>query len=300
TIAPVRPTAVAAPTPVAREAAGYTFVASAYIVVCVALMRPPVIVSMTMIGASVPATEIDMRLRTIAPATAPNAIVSIAGREPILEKSAPPASAPMTPPRLNAVMPLLATPGSNPPLASTVGSQAKPRYTASRQLMKDAHSAIVSRLNSALNSDATGARAGRPFPKPGDSGSRRTSTATVTRGRMPPVLNNARQPAASRNWLPRSPARTPPIGTHTIVAVTASGRPAGETYSAASVAAFGSAPPRPSPVRNLRAASVVTSWTEDVARVIRPNTAVLARSARFLPNLSPAMPASAPPAIIPT
>src|SRR5688572_32593050 len=39
---PTRPIATAVPTPVARIPAGYTCAASAYIVVCTALMRPPV------------------------------------------------------------------------------------------------------------------------------------------------------------------------------------------------------------------------------------------------------------------
>ena len=39
---PMRPTATVVPTPVARMFVGYTFAASAYIVVCVALTRPPV------------------------------------------------------------------------------------------------------------------------------------------------------------------------------------------------------------------------------------------------------------------
>ena len=54
-------------------------------------------------------------------------IVSIAARDPMRDITAPLASAPTTPPRLKAVMPLLATLGPKPAPASTVGSQLKPR-----------------------------------------------------------------------------------------------------------------------------------------------------------------------------
>ena len=126
-IAPARPTAVAAPTPVARTALGYTFVASVYIVVWIALMRPPVIVSMIMIGASGTSVDSFITLSVIAPAMAPILIVSIAARDPIRDITAPLTSAPTTPPRLKAVMPLLATLEPKPAPASTVGSQLKPR-----------------------------------------------------------------------------------------------------------------------------------------------------------------------------
>src|SRR5262245_30455849 len=125
-MAPVRPTAVAAPTPLARTAPGYTLAASAYIVVWIALMRPPVIVNITMIGASGASTEIVIALKTRAPRIAPAFMVSIAARDPMRDMIAPLANAPATPPRLNAVMPLLATPASKPALASTVGNQEKP------------------------------------------------------------------------------------------------------------------------------------------------------------------------------
>src|SRR5439155_13900950 len=43
---PMRPTATAVPTPVPRISVGYTFAASAYMVVCTAFIRPPVTVNM--------------------------------------------------------------------------------------------------------------------------------------------------------------------------------------------------------------------------------------------------------------
>src|SRR5215471_9881388 len=46
TTPPIRPNATAVPTPVERIEVGYTCAASAYIVVCTALMRPPVHASM--------------------------------------------------------------------------------------------------------------------------------------------------------------------------------------------------------------------------------------------------------------
>ena len=85
------------------------------------------IVSMIMMGASGASIEIVIRLSVSAPAMAPTFIVSIAARDPMRDITAPLASAPTTPPRLKAVMPLLATPGSKPALARTVGSQLKPR-----------------------------------------------------------------------------------------------------------------------------------------------------------------------------
>ena len=115
----------------------------------------------------------------------------------------------------------------------------------------------------------------------------------------PPATNNPRQLVAESHWLPRIPASIAPSGTQTMVAVTAIGRCARGTNSAASVAALGMAPPSPIPARNRSAASVEMSSTAAMASVIAPNTAMLASSARRRPIRSPAIPASAPPTIIP-
>ena len=71
--------------------------------------------------------SIVMRLSATAPAMAPAVMASIAAREPTRENASPPPMAPTTPPRLNAVMPLLATAGVNPAPVNTDGSQLKPR-----------------------------------------------------------------------------------------------------------------------------------------------------------------------------
>src|SRR5881392_810487 len=78
---PIRPNATAVPTPVPRIDVGYTWAASAYIVVCTALMSPPVHASMTKTR-TLACGEMDMTDITTAPATAPAAIVSIEMREP--------------------------------------------------------------------------------------------------------------------------------------------------------------------------------------------------------------------------
>ena len=62
-----------------------------------------------------------------APTMATADIVSIAVFEPSRAIATPPTNAPTTPPRLNAVMPLLAVPGSKPAPVKSVVSQLKPR-----------------------------------------------------------------------------------------------------------------------------------------------------------------------------
>src|SRR5439155_24726119 len=101
---PIRPNATAVPTPVARTAVGYTCAASAYIVVCTALMRPPVHASIAS-TANADCGPIGMTASTAAPATAPAAITSIVSRDPRRMITIAPAIAPTTPPRLNAVRP---------------------------------------------------------------------------------------------------------------------------------------------------------------------------------------------------
>ena len=66
-------------------------------------------------------------LRPTAPAIGEAAIVNIATREPNRAIATPPSSAPTTPPRLKAVMPVLAVPGSKPAPVSSDVSQLKPR-----------------------------------------------------------------------------------------------------------------------------------------------------------------------------
>src|SRR5688572_25482476 len=113
-------------------------------VVCTALISPPVIASITRIGSGDDCPVIDMRLMTIDPATAPAVIASIVVRDPNRAITDPPAIAPTTPPRLKSVRPVLAAAALRPALASSDGSQLKPRYTASKQERKAAQSAMVS------------------------------------------------------------------------------------------------------------------------------------------------------------
>src|SRR5436190_21767303 len=80
---PMRPNATAVPTPVARTAVGYTWAASAYIVVCTALMRPPVHASIAN-TINVLSGPMEITASTPAPMMAPAAIVSIEMREPSL------------------------------------------------------------------------------------------------------------------------------------------------------------------------------------------------------------------------
>ena len=66
-------------------------------------------------------------LSAIAPAPAPAVMTSIGARDPKLPITTLPASAPITPPMLNAVMPVLAIDGLKPALVSNAGNQLKPR-----------------------------------------------------------------------------------------------------------------------------------------------------------------------------
>ncbi len=105
--------------------------------------------------------------------------------------------------------------------------------------------------------------AGTPARKCGDSGSTRNRTSATTIGSSPPIRNRPRQPTAGIAGTAKSPASVPPSGTQTIASVTARGRCWRGTYSAASAAAFGIAPPRPMPARNAaRRAWPVTAVSE--------------------------------------
>src|SRR5262249_41857435 len=154
TTPPTRPKATAAPTPVARMPVGYTCAASAYIVVCTALMRPPVHASIASI-ANADCAPIDALASSAAPAIAPADIVSIVTRDPTGPIRIAPRIAPTTPPKLNAVRPLLATLAPKPAVVSSDGTQFTPTYTESRQKKKEPHSASVSRRNSGTSSDCT-------------------------------------------------------------------------------------------------------------------------------------------------
>src|SRR3954447_5445546 len=121
----MRPNATAVPTPVARTGPGYTCAASAYIVVCTPLISPPRTVSNAMIE-RLSCGDSDMRLNVRAQTTAAAAIDNIDPREPAGAIATPPASAPTTPPRLNAVIPVLADDGVKPAPLRRAVNQLKP------------------------------------------------------------------------------------------------------------------------------------------------------------------------------
>ena len=96
-----------------------------------------------------------------------------------------------------------------------------------------------------------------------------------------------------------SAASVPPSGTQTIVSVMANGRYRRGTYSEASAAALGIAPPRPSPARKRSAPRAQRLSTSATAAVRTPKMRTLPMSAKRRPIRSPMRPASAPPIIMP-
>ena len=98
-------------------------------------------------------------------------------------------------------------------------------------------------------------------------------------GTSPPAMNRLRQPMSGSTWIPSTPASVAPSGTQTMVMVTATGRRRAGTYSAASVAAFGIAPPRPMPARNRRPPSSPASGRTPRRRSAR-QTGSCCRAAR--------------------
>src|SRR5215471_19120817 len=132
TTPPTLPKATAVPTPVARMPVGYTYAASAYIVVCTALIRPPVHASIARI-ANVDCAPIETLASSAAPAIAPTDIASIVTRDPSRPMSTAPRIAPTTPPKLKAVRPLLATVAPKPAVVRSDGTQFTPTYTERRQ-----------------------------------------------------------------------------------------------------------------------------------------------------------------------
>src|SRR6266403_1194166 len=112
----------------------------------------------------------------------------------------------------------------------------------------------------------------------------------MTSGRMPPTRKSPRQPNRGSTCPPTRPASDPPSGMHTIVSVTAKGRCRLGTYSDESAAAFGMAPPRPSPAKNRSTVSIVTPPANDTKIVSTPNATTLPSSATRRPNRSPIIP----------
>src|SRR5215471_12091053 len=97
---------------------------------------------------------IDRMPRAMADASA--AIVTIVNRDPNLLIATAPKIAPTTPPRLYAVIPVLAI-DPRPACVSMEGNQLNPEYTASKQKKNALHNAYVSRESPRANSAATDA-----------------------------------------------------------------------------------------------------------------------------------------------
>src|SRR5688572_16409602 len=119
-------------------------------VVCTPLMDAPANVTSTRTGQKL-AGEISITLRRPALTMATADIASIEMREPSQPIAAPPTRAPRTPPKLKAVMPVLASDVANPAPVSSAVNHASPRYTDNRQQKNAAQRATVSRRNSCLN-----------------------------------------------------------------------------------------------------------------------------------------------------
>ncbi len=142
-------------------------------------------------------------------------------------------------------------------------------------------------------------RSGRRASHRGDSGSTQRSATAATMGTSPPMTNSVRHPSNGNARMPSSPASVPPSGTQTMAMVTAMGRRLAGTYSAASAAAFGIAPPSPRPAKNRSVPNAAVLSDIAAASVITPKTTMLPSSAVCRPILSPARPAAAPPSIMP-
>nr|QIQ10819.1 hypothetical protein GLBDPPGF_00025 [uncultured bacterium] len=118
-------------------------------------------------------------------------------------------------------------------------------------------------------------------------------------GITPPTMNSARQPYTGPTTPAMVLATKPPSGMQTIVSVTAKGRWRFGTYSDARAAAFGIAPPRPTPAIRRRTPSAATDWTKAIATVNTANATTLPSNAVRRPYRSPSMPPSRPPIIMP-
>ena len=147
---------------------------------------------------------------------------------------------------------------------------------------------------------SSGQRSGRRARNVGDSGRKRRRTTATTSGSAPPRTKSVRQPNTGMTYPATNAASVPPSGTQTMVKVMANGRCRRGTYSDASAAALGMAPPRPRPARKRRTASAQRLSTSAAAAVRTPKMKTLPMSAKRRPIRSPTRPASAPPIIMPT
>ena len=146
---------------------------------------------------------------------------------------------------------------------------------------------------------SSGQRVRWPARYRGDSGRTKKSSTPRTSGTTPPAMNSGCHPNFGMICPAIAAATTPPSGMQTIVSVTANGRCRRGTYSEASAAAFGMAPPRPMPAMNRSAVSIVIVSTEAMASVMTPNVITLHSRVVRRPMRSPSTPPSTPPSIIP-
>ncbi len=126
---------------------------------------------------------------------------------------------------------------------------------------------------------SSGQRSRRLARYRGDSGSTFQSSAASAIGTTPPTMKSARHPYAGATRLAIELARNPPSGMQTMVSVTANGRCRRGTYSDASVAALGMAPPRPIPAMNRSTPSAQSELTNAIAIVRTANAITLPSSA---------------------
>ena len=113
------------------------------------------------------------------------------------------------------------------------------------------------------------------------------------------MTNNPRHPIVGSTAIAANPASVAPSGTQTIARVTAKGRWRSGTYSAASAAAFGIAPPSPIPAISRSTPSVPMPPAAATATVAVPKITMHHSSALRRPIRSPAIPPSVPPIIMP-
>ena len=117
----------------------------------------------------------------------------------------------------------------------------------------------------------------------GNEGVRRRPEAAIA----PPRAKRVRQPNTGMTYPATSAASVPPSGTQTMVKVMANGRCRRGTYSDASAAALGIAPPSPRPARNRRTPRAQRLSTSAAAAVRTPKMRTLPMSATRRPMRSP-------------
>ena len=132
-----------------------------------------------------------------------------------------------------------------------------------------------------------------------DSGSRSARIGTSSKGATPPTMNTERQPNCGINAAASRPPSAAPTENPQNMIITMVARRRRGLNSDVMATAFGIAPPRPSPVRNRIASSVLTSWTNPVTSVPMPKASVLKMMIFLRPTRSASGPNSSAPIINP-